>query len=151
VVVWDTLLEAPPDEIELVVAHELGHRRLRHVARATVLAMAGAVVFVLVLWLVRPHPSAGDAALVVLFGTVLELVALPAGAALSRRWERAADRFSLAVVPSLGVFDRLHRRLATANLADLDPPKWLYYAVFTHPTPPQRLRDAHLTLDRHHE
>jgi STE24 endopeptidase len=150
VVVWDTLLEAPPDEIELVVAHELGHRRLRHVARATVLAMAGAVVFVLMLWLVRPHPSAGDAALVVLFATVLELVVLPAGAALSRRWERAADRFSLAVVPSLGVFDRLHRRLATANLADLDPPKWLYYAVFTHPTPPQRLRDAHLTLDRHH-
>src|SRR5204863_6874689 len=26
VVLWDTLLEAPPEEIELVVAHELGHR-----------------------------------------------------------------------------------------------------------------------------
>jgi STE24 endopeptidase len=150
VVLWDTLLDVPPQEVELVVAHELGHRRMHHVRQSTILAMAGAVAFVAVLRLVRPHPEPHDAALVLLLGTVLELAALPLGAAVSRRWERAADRFSLAVVGDPAVFEALHRRLALANLADLRPPKWLYYAVFTHPTPPQRLAAAKQTLDRHH-
>ena len=151
VVVWDTLLDVPPEEVELVVAHELGHRRMRHVAQGTALAMLAAVVFVAVLRLVRPHPQPHDAALVLLLGTLLELPAAPLGAALSRRWERAADRFSLAVVGDARIFEALHRRLALANLADLQPPKWLYYALFTHPTPPQRLAAAKTTLDRHHE
>jgi STE24 endopeptidase len=150
VVLWDTLLDTPPDEVELVVAHELGHRRLHHVRRSTILAMAAAVAFVGILRVVRPHPEPHDAALVLLLGTVLELAVSPLGAALSRRWERAADRFSLAVVGDAAVFEALHRRLALANLADLQPPKWLYYAVFTHPTPPQRLADAKETLDRRH-
>jgi STE24 endopeptidase len=148
VVLWDTLLDAPPEEVELVVAHELGHRRMRHVQRGTILAMAGAIVFVAVLRLVRPHPEPHDAALVLLVGSLLELPALPLGAALSRRWERAADRFSLTVTGDPAVFAAVHRRLALANLADLRPPKWLYYALFTHPTPPQRLAAAKETLDR---
>jgi STE24 endopeptidase len=149
VVLWDTLLDAPPEEVELVVAHELGHRRMHHVRQGTLLAMAGAVVFIAVLRLVRPQPEPNDAGLVLLLGAGLELAALPLGAALSRRWERAADRFSLAVVGDAAVFEALHRRLALANLADLRPPKWLYYAVFTHPTPSQRLAAAKATLDRH--
>ena len=43
VVVFDTLLEAAdPAAVEVVVAHELGHRRDGHVAKLTLLAMAGA-------------------------------------------------------------------------------------------------------------
>src|SRR5205085_9915599 len=53
VVLWDTLLErAGTPELRLVVAHELGHRRDRHVLKGTLLAMAGAVVAVLVVWAV---------------------------------------------------------------------------------------------------
>ncbi|MFE1786754.1 M48 family metalloprotease, partial [Streptomyces sp. NPDC059506] len=41
--VYDTLLAtAPPREVELVVAHELGHVRHRDVARGTALAALGA-------------------------------------------------------------------------------------------------------------
>src|SRR5204862_2530403 len=43
VVLYDTLLgRADPPQLRLVVAHELGHRRARHVAKGTLLAMAGA-------------------------------------------------------------------------------------------------------------
>jgi STE24 endopeptidase len=142
VVVWDTLLDADPAELELVVAHELGHRRMRHVSQATALGMAGAVAFVLVLRLVVPHPQPGDAALVLLLGLVLEPVALPFVSAVSRRFERAADRFSLDVVRDPAVFAAAHRRLALANLADLDPPRWLYLLLFTHPTPSERIASA---------
>src|SRR2546422_1246752 len=51
VVVSDTLLaQASPAEVRLVVAHELGHRRERHVLLGTLLAMAGAVTATVVVW-----------------------------------------------------------------------------------------------------
>src|SRR5438876_7213442 len=51
VVVSDTLLEqAPPAEVRLVLAHELGHRRKQHVLRGTALAMVGATAVTVVLW-----------------------------------------------------------------------------------------------------
>jgi STE24 endopeptidase len=139
IVVWDTLLEAPEQEIELVVAHELGHRHHRHVAILTALAMAAVVVYVVLLRLVRPHPEPHDAALVLLLAGALEFVALPFASALSRRFERAADRFSLTAMAEKDAYIQVHRRLALTNLADLDPPKLPYLLVFSHPTPPERL------------
>src|SRR4029077_5081567 len=53
VVLFDTLLRAAdPGAVQVVVAHELGHRRDGHVAKLTALAMAGAGVAVAVLWAV---------------------------------------------------------------------------------------------------
>ncbi len=141
-VLFDTLLEAPPDELSVVLAHELGHRARRHVAVSTVLAMAGAGAFVVVLRLLHPRPVPHDSAALVLAASLAELAALPLLAALSRRFERSADRFSLAVTGDAAAFRRLHRRLALANLAELEPPAWLYYWLMSHPTPSQRIDSA---------
>jgi STE24 endopeptidase len=142
VVLWDTLLATPHDQVAVVLAHELGHRVRRHVAIFTALLMAGAAGFVLVLRAVLPHPVPDDTALILLLGLALQLVALPAGSALSRRFERTADRFSLQLTGDEPAFRALHRTLAVANLSDLQPPKWLYYWMFSHPTPPERLDSA---------
>jgi STE24 endopeptidase len=142
VVLWDTLLATPTDQIAVVLAHELGHRLRKHVAILTAVAMAGAGAFVVVLRLVRPHPAPRDTALVLLLGLLLELAALPFASALARRFERSADRFSLEVTGDPDAYRALHRSLALANLADLNPPKWLYYWMSSHPTPPERLSDA---------
>jgi Zn-dependent protease with chaperone function len=139
VVLWDTLLATPADQVAVVLAHELGHRVKRHVAIFTALLMAGAAGFVLVLRLVLPHPEPEDTALILLLALVLELAALPAGSALSRRFERTADRFSLDLTGDRAAYQALHHDLAVANLSDLRPPKWLYYWTFSHPTPPERL------------
>jgi STE24 endopeptidase len=141
-VLWDTLLEAPPDEIGVVLAHELGHQARRHVALLTAAGMAGAAVFVVVLRLVHPHPVPHDAAAIVLAASLAELVTLPVFSAVSRRFERAADRFSLAVTGDPEAFRRLHHRIAIANLAELEPPKWLYYWAMSHPTAPERINSA---------
>jgi STE24 endopeptidase len=141
-VLWDTLLETPPDEIGVVLAHELGHRVRRHVPLLTAAGMAGAAAFVVGLRLVHPHPVPRDAAAIVLAASLAELGTLPLFAALSRRLERTADRFSLAVTEDPGAFRRLHHRIAVANLAELEPPRWLYYWAMSHPTPPQRINSA---------
>ena len=141
VVLYDTLLaRGEPRQLRLVVAHELGHRRARHVAKGTALAMLGAVAAVVVVWAVVPDPAdPRSAPLVLLLAALLELAAAPFGAALSRRWERDADRFSLELTRDAEAFEKAHHALATANLSDLDPPRPLYLFLFTHPTPVERI------------
>jgi STE24 endopeptidase len=140
VVVWDTLLAAADEaELKLVIAHELAHRRERHVLKGTLLAMAGAVTAVLLVWAALGAPQPGDFPLAVLILTGLELAALPFGAALSRRWERVADAYSLELTHDPAAYVRAHVGLARTNLSDLDPPRAAYLMLFTHPTPPERL------------
>jgi STE24 endopeptidase len=127
--------------VEVVVAHELGHRREGHVAKLTLLAMAGAAVAVLVLWAVLgtrvADPRTLPEALLVLLA--LELAALAPGAWLSRRFERAADRWSLELTEEPAAFARAHLELARRNLSDLEPPRPVYLLLFSHPTAPERL------------
>jgi STE24 endopeptidase len=141
VVLWDTLLErAGEPELKTVVAHELGHRRFQHVAVGTLLAMAGAAGAVLLLWAVADDP--GDPGIVpfaVFLFTALELASVPLLAALSRRFERAADRFSLDLTDDPEAYERLHAELARENMADLDPPRAFHLALHSHPTPDERI------------
>jgi STE24 endopeptidase len=142
VVLFDTLLRgADPAAVEVVVAHELGHRREGHVAKLTLLAMAGAAVAVLVLWAVLgtrvADPRTLPEALLLLLA--LELAALAPGAWLSRRFERAADRWSLELTEEPAAFARAHVELARRNLSDLEPPRPVYLLLFSHPTAPERL------------
>jgi STE24 endopeptidase len=145
VVVSDTLLEeASPAEIELVVAHELGHRHHGHVLQGTLLLMAGVVVDTAVVWallgthVADPHRIP----VVMLIGLVLGLLGLPLLTACSRTWERMADRFALELTDDRASYQSAFHRLARTNLSDLDPPRLLYLLLFTHPTPPERLAAA---------
>ena len=152
---FDNLLnESEPRQIRLVVAHELGHRRARHVERGTLLAMAGAATVVLALWGLLSWPALleaigasgpGDprvAPFLLLVVSVFEFFGLPLGAALSRHWERQADLSSLELTRDPEAFESAHRRLARANLADLEPHRAVYALLFSHPTPPERIAAA---------
>jgi STE24 endopeptidase len=155
-VLYDTLLaQAAPAEIGLVLAHELGHRRAHHLIKAALLGMLGLAGFVVVLWALLQWPDLRNAIgapgglgdprvvpFVLLLGAALEIAAAPFGSALSRRWEREADRFSLELTQDLAAFEATHRSLATANLSDLDPPRTIYLFLFSHPTPVERIQDG---------
>ena len=152
VVIWDTLLaRGEPGEIRLVVAHELGHRRFRHVARWTVISMALVAAFVVILWALLQWNSLLDAIgasgpgdprvipFVLFLGSVLELAVQPLANAVSRRWERDCDRFSLDLTRDPEAYERTHHLLALENLGDLDPPRAIYLFFASHPTAPERL------------
>ena len=152
VVLWDTLLErGEPGEIRLVVAHELGHRRYRHVARWTAFSMVSVAAFVVLLWVVLQWDALlsaidadgpGDPRIVpfVLFlGAVLDRAFQPFALAISRRWERDCDRFSLDLTGDAEAFERTHHLLALENLGDLAPPRAAYLYFASHPTAPERV------------
>ena len=155
IVVYDTLLaRGAPREIRLVVAHELGHWRDRHVLWGTALGAVGAAAGVLVLAaLLSSHPllqaihaSGPDdprvAPFVFLAGGLGGLLTQPFGVALSRRWERAADRASIELTDDGPGFAEMERNLAVANLSELDPSLLAYLFRYTHPTPAERIAAA---------
>ena len=155
VVVFDTLLHRGSEhEVELIMAHELGHRADRHMLWWTILGAAGAVVAVVVLWVllrsgaVLDAVGAGSAAdprvipFVLLVADVLELLAMPAVTAISRRWEAAADRFGIRVTGDAQGYADMAKALGASNLADLTPSRPAYYLLFTHPSIPERIQAA---------
>jgi STE24 endopeptidase len=105
--------------------------------------MLGAAAGTLVVWALLSNPQdPAVAPKILLISAVLELLALPFESALSRRWERVADRFSLELTADRDAFRSVHRRLATANLGDLYPPRLAYVLLFSHPTAPERIAAA---------
>jgi STE24 endopeptidase len=147
VVLYDTLLEqAPPEEVEVIVAHELAHAKNDDVLVGTVLGAGGAVVGVSLLALalgspaVRRRSGTGGAADPASVALLLALVAVggfvasPMVNSISRAIEMRADRESLAATGGNEAFLDIHRRLAIEAVSDPTPP-WLSQFWFgSHPT-----------------
>ena len=155
IVVYDTLLAtAEPGEIELVVAHELGHVVHRDVARGTALGAAGAAAGVCLLAAVATRRPLLDAAgvshladprsawLVAALAALGGALTGPAARALSRRIERRADVHALELTGAPGQFIAMQRRLTVANVADPYPPRLLHLLLSTHPAPGARIAAA---------
>ena len=154
VVLWDTVLDGrfSAEEIQVLVAHELGHVARDHVWKGLgwVALLAVPVTF-LVARAARlrgglDRPAAVPAALLAVF--CLELVLLPATNAVSRRYEAEADWTALESTRSPSASRSLTLRLARASLADPDPPAWAFVVRRTHPTAMQRVAMAEAWADR---
>ncbi|MGH8327351.1 MAG: M48 family metallopeptidase, partial [Steroidobacteraceae bacterium] len=107
IVFFDTLLERlGGPEIEAILAHELGHFRLKHVRQQLIVSAAASLVGLwLLAWLARQTwfyaglgmPAASSHAALILFllvAPVFTFFVTPLAAAWSRRHELAADRFA---------------------------------------------------------
>lgn len=151
IVVYDTLLAgATPDEVRLVVAHELGHAKRRDVLYGTAVGALGMAAGVCLLYLLlqwRPLlrragvDSAADPrslALVLLVVTVVMTATGPLQLLVSRRVEARADVHALALTADPAGFAAMQRRLAVTNLSDLDPHPLVFGLFASHPTAPQR-------------
>jgi STE24 endopeptidase len=155
IVVYDTLLaQAPPVEVESVVAHELGHAHDGDVATATVIGALGAAAAVCAVYLIGGWApllhQAGVASLVdphavallVALAAVGALAAAPAQAYVSRLVEARADAHALALTDDPATVEAMERRLATTNLADADPPRWEHVMFASHPSVVERMAAA---------
>ena len=142
VVLYDTLLEQmKPAEIRAVLAHELAHRKHGDVARLSALLVLAGVGLVALLWAVLGEDTADPRSIPL--AMLVVMLAMPivfAGiAAYARRAEYRADRFALDATRDLGALEGAFTGLVDANVADLDPPRVVYYLKYTHPTVPERL------------
>ncbi|WP_231619098.1 M48 family metallopeptidase [Nonomuraea sp. SBT364] len=152
IVVYDTLLKAPQREVELVVAHELGHAKERDVLYGTLVgalgAALGAVLLFLVSGLVRRRtggvPITDPRAVGVILGlmTLATFLSGPAQNVISRQIEARADVHALDLTEDPATFVAMQKRLATANISDLSPDAVEYVLYASHPTAAQRIAMA---------
>src|SRR5437867_1641484 len=153
IVLFDTLTARfTPEEIESVLAHELGHHLHGDARRG--LAVQGALMLAS-FWLADALLRAGAPALglagpadpagmpwLALVLLALSLVALPLGNGVSRRIERQADDFALAATGNPGAFIAAMERLAELNLAERRPSRWKEFVLYSHPALERRIARA---------
>jgi STE24 endopeptidase len=153
IVLGDTLLdEFTADEVETVLAHELGHQVHRDIpigiAVNTVLTLLTFWAAHLTLrWSVRTFNLQGIAdpaglPIFMLVAAVLGLIAMPLGNAYSRWRERMADRYALDSTGKPQAFADAMTRLANQNLADADPAAWEVFLLYSHPPIRERVAAA---------
>jgi STE24 endopeptidase len=154
IILADTLLaNYSNDEIEAVLAHELGHHFHRHIFKS-ILVQAGvtfvgfwAASSVLRYAVDRRHmfETMSDFAnfpLLVLVATVLSFLALPLLNAYSRFNERQADRYAFRSIASVEPFISSMNKLAAQNLAERTPSKWVEWFFHSHPAISRRVAAA---------
>ncbi len=153
IVLFDTLIaQLSPEELEAVLAHEIGHYRRGHMPKMLALSAAMLLAaFAVVAWLARePWFNAsfgfapGDlAAALVLFGLLSGTVTFwfsPLMNLLSRKYEYEADAFARAAAGGPVPMVSALRKLAQKNLTNLTPHPWFSAFFYSHPTLVERER-----------
>jgi STE24 endopeptidase len=153
ILLFDTLVSRfEPEEVEVVLAHELGHHVAGDVWRG--LAVQGAVTLA-AFWVADRALAAGAGALglsgpadiagLPLLGLVtmaVSLIALPVINGWSRRVETRADDFALRLSQNPAAFIGAMERLAGLNLAERDPHFLKELILYSHPSVGRRIARA---------
>ena len=154
IVVGDTMLDRyTPDEIEVVLAHELGHH-VHHdiwklIISQSILTLGGLYLVNVVLhWAVETqhfYPELADAATIPLVLALIGafgLIVMPISNGYSRAIEYQADEYALETTQMVGPFKSAMTRLANQNLADAEPSPIIEFLFHDHPSIRKRLKHA---------
>lgn len=151
IVLADTLLaNYTPDEVEVILAHELAHHVHGDIWKGMLVsgvALWGGlwVAAQFLAWAVARWGFSGvaDLAAFPLLAVALGLFGLltmPLSNAYSRWRESLADRYALQSTGNPQAFLHAMTRLANQNLAQVEPPRWAVWLLYDHPPIGERLR-----------
>lgn len=155
IVLYDNLVKNhPPDEVESILGHELGHWRHGHITKGLVLGAFGSLLGFFFLarileWAVAREPfhlrSPADPAglpLILLLSYLGSWLALPVASAISRHFERQADQAALELAGRPDVFIEAEKRLARDNVANVAPAPLNVWLFASHPPAVERIERA---------
>ena len=161
IIIADTLLNNyTDDEIEAVLAHELGHHVHKHIAKGILLQIG--ITFVgfwaashILRYAVdqrQMFQSLSDFAnlpLLALIASVLGLLLAPVLNAYSRYNERQADEYAWKSIPAIEPFVSSMHKLANQNLAEENPSRWVEVLFHSHPSIGKRTAAAETWRQQH--
>ena len=149
IVLFDTLIEQlEEEELEAVLAHEIGHYKKRHIPKTMALSAVGSLVgfwavaliikeswfveaFGFIFQSVVPVPAF---LLMILLGGTISFWLLPVGNLLSRKYEYEADAYAAGVMGGMDSMVGALRKLSEKNLSNLTPAPIFSRFYFSHPT-----------------
>jgi STE24 endopeptidase len=145
ILLGDTLLDNyTNDEIETVIAHELGHYKKKHIIKNIVI---GTVASFLTLFLIAKlydvsltwfgfdmRTDIAALPLLSLWAMLIGLIQTPLGNILSRKYEYEADRYAVDVTKKPEAFVSTLRKLTSQNLGDENPNSFVEWFFYSHPS-----------------
>lgn len=157
IVLGDNLVdEFTTDEIEVVIAHEMGHNLLRHIWQGILFAAVLAAIGFFIIHLTGPRvinrfknrlkiENMADVAslpLILLIFSIYSIITMPIGPAFSRHMERQADKFALDMTQNKEAFISTMNELAYMNLSDPNPSPVIEFLLYDHPPISKRIKFA---------
>ncbi len=154
IVLGDTMVDRyTPDEIEVILAHELGHHVHRDIWKLifsqAILTLGGLYIASLILhWVIATqhyYRSLTDPATLPFFFLLIgifSLVVMPIGNGYSRSIEYQADEYALQSTGKIAAFKSAMTRLANQNLAEVEPAPIVEFLFYSHPSIKKRLDHA---------
>ena len=153
IALFDTLVErSPVEELVAVLAHEVGHYKKRHILIGTIASALETALFLGLFSLFLDQAALFRAfgvdspdiwtgvVFVAILLTPVQTVLSVAGAALSRRQEREADRFALDTTGRADLLVSGLKRLSKDNLSNLTPHPFYVFMNYSHPPTLERVK-----------
>ena len=154
VVLGDNLMESMSiPEIESIIAHEVGHYKNKHIWKNIVIGtLEGVVIFFMLNWAMKSifiqflSSTKWNLTLFPIFaifaGGISSLLFGPLSNAISRYFERKADRYALETIQDKKAFMTAMAGLADRNLSNAYPEWWVKLLYYSHPPIGERLTMA---------
>jgi STE24 endopeptidase len=150
ILLGDTLLENySKDEIETVIAHELGHYKKKHIIKNIIIGTVSSfLTLFLIAFFYRMSIAwfgfdkiAIIAALPILslWGMLIGLIQSPLSNILSRKYEYEADEYAVSSTEKSSAFKSTLEKLTEQNLGDKDPHPFVEWFFYSHPSIKNRI------------
>jgi STE24 endopeptidase len=157
IVLGDNMIkEYTPDEIEVVIAHEMGHNILHHIWKIIALMSFISAVGFLIIHLtmgkiinrykarlkIEGPADIASLPLFLLIFTIFSLITLPVSPTYSRYLEHQADKYALDLTHNPEAFISAMNKLAYQNLSDPNPSPVIEFLLYDHPPASKRIKFA---------
>ncbi|MFW6415262.1 MAG: M48 family metallopeptidase [Thermodesulfobacteriota bacterium] len=160
IALFDTLIEKhEPDELVSVLAHEVGHFKLKHILKNILLGIFKTGVLLYIMSFFITHEPlfeafgmqnvsvyAGLVFFMLLYTPVSIVLALFVNS-LSRKYEYQADAFAAKTTGDSDSLVRALKRLSADNLSNLTPHPFYVFLEYAHPPVLHRIRELKQNAD----
>lgn len=150
IILGDTLLSSySKDEIETVIAHELGHYKKKHILKNIIFATTNSfLIFYMISILYKISLSwfgfssiteIAALPLLTLWAMLIGLIQTPVGNMLSRKFEYEADQYAIETTNKPLSFIQTLNKLTEQNLGDKEPHPFVEWFFYSHPSIKKRI------------
>ena len=159
ILLGDTLLDNyTDDEIETVIAHELGHYKKKHIVKNIAIGtISSFITFFLIAQLHRFSLSwfgfteitqISSLPLLALWGALIGLIQTPISNYISRKFEYEADEYAIISTNKTDAFIQTLEKLTEQNLGDREPHPLVEWFFYSHPSIKNRIASIRLATSR---
>jgi STE24 endopeptidase len=150
ILLGDTLLENyTKDEIETVIAHELGHYKKKHIIKNILIGTASSFLTLFLIAYLYEHSlswfgfnlinQVAAIPLLSLWGMIIGFIQTPLSNILSRKFEFEADEYAISATGKREAFVSTLEKLTDQNLADKNPHPFVEWFFYSHPSIKKRI------------